>query len=106
MSIQVVTRRAIAPHEELTVRYLDWHTPLGGSTDAADSDEDVTPIAAPPKPKASNTRSTPTPKRIAKLVVSQGSEEDATPIDVPPKRKASITSSAPPPKRVVNHLQF
>ena len=54
LSIQVVTRRAIAPHEELTVRYLDWHTSLGATS--SDADEDVTPVAVRPKQEEESSR--------------------------------------------------
>ena len=36
LRVQVVTIRAVLAYEELTARYLDWHTILGAGSDAAD----------------------------------------------------------------------
>ena len=58
LSVEVVTLRAIDADEELTARYLDWHTVLGaGSETAPDSEDAGTPSPARPKRRAASASS-------------------------------------------------
>ena len=75
LCVQVVTRSAIAQNEELTVRYLDWHTPLGAGSE---SEEVVTPIAIRQRRPPAQAVSVPQAQTRPKAAVQETDREAPT----------------------------